>query len=66
MNKNNHILLWVSGKTLKDYLSLLECWKYEYMGFLLVWVKINKSNGLPKAGLGYWSRNNCEFLILAK
>ena len=65
MQKNSIILIWCSGKSIPDVLSLLNKWEYTFVNILLVWVKLGK-NSIPKTGLGYWTRNNCEFLLFAK
>ena len=66
MKKNNTILIWSSCKRVKEYIIILEIWGYTYINTLLVWVKLNKSNEKPKIGLGFWSRNNVELLLMGR
>ena len=65
MKRDSVLLFWVSGKSLLKALELLVKWDYEFVNFLLVWVKLTKASKL-KLGLGFWTRNNVELLILAK
>lgn len=39
-------------------------WKFKYVSIFLVWKKLNKSNSETKIGLGYYSRNSYEFLLI--
>ena len=64
MSRNSVILMWASGKSLPIILDLINSWGYRFINFLLVWVKLTK-DGLLRMGLGFWTRNNSEFLILA-
>ena len=65
MKKDSVVLVWASGKTISDILFLLNSWGYEYVNILLTWVKTD-SKGNCKLGLGYWTRNNSEFLLMAR
>ena len=65
MCKDSIMLLWCSGKSMPLVLELLTSWNYSFVNILLVWVKLAKT-ATPKLGLGYWTRNNCELLLIAK
>ena len=64
MQRDNILLLWSGFKNLPDILYLINAWGYKYVNVLFVWVKMNKSNA-PKLGMGFWSRNNVEVVVLA-
>ena len=64
MNRNSVLLIWSSPKLLPSILELIGLWGFQYVNFLLVWVKLTQE-GVDQMGLGYWTRNNAEFLILA-
>ena len=65
MKQDSIILAWASGKTMPQILQLIQGWEYTFLTVLLVWVKTD-SSARPKLGLGYWTRSNCEFLLMAK
>ena len=65
MKKDSVVLIWCSGKTVHNILTLLHFWGFEYVNILLTWVKVS-NNGNPKQGLGLWTRNNVELLLMAK
>ena len=64
MSRNSVLLVWSSAKLLPAILELIGLWGFQFINFLLVWVKLTQ-DGVTRMGLGYWTRNNSEFLILA-
>lgn len=59
------LLLWATGPTLDDAISLLACWGFEYVTVLFVWLKTTKA-GAPRTGMGHYTRSNCEFVLLGR
>lgn len=59
------LFLWSSGPMLPQSLALLHVWGFQFSTVAFVWEKQNQ-NGDTAHGLGYWSRSNCEFVILGK
>ena len=65
MSVDSFILLWCSGKSLPFILYLILRWGYVYVNVVIAWVK-TYNNGEPRLGLGYWTRNNLEMVVMAK
>ena len=65
MFDNSILLLWASRRTIPKTLYLIAVYGYTYVGILLVWVKLTAS-GDPKLGLGWWTRSNVEFILIAR
>lgn len=65
MKEDCILLSWVCTKNLADMLYLLNLWGFKYFNILLVWAKLTR-NETPHMGLGYWSRNCVEFLLMSK
>ena len=57
------VLFWSTSTHLQENLNLFKCWNVRYINTFLVWRKIN-GNGSTQMGMGYYSRNSCEFMIL--
>ena len=63
--KDCALFLWVTLPCLLDGLSVLKAWGFTYKTIAFVWVKQNKVSDSLFWGMGYWTRSNCEFCILA-
>jgi N6-adenosine-specific RNA methylase IME4 len=53
------LFLWSSGPVLIRSINLLRAWGFTYSTVVFVWDK-------ETTGLGYWTRSNCEFVLLGK
>lgn len=59
------LFLWITFPCIYEALDILNAWGFVYKTVAFVWVKQNRqSNGLFW-GMGYWTRANAEFCILA-
>jgi N6-adenosine-specific RNA methylase IME4 len=63
--KDCALFLWVTLPCLLDGFSVLKEWGFTYKTIAFVWVKQNKLSDSLFWGMGYWTRSNCEFCILA-
>lgn len=73
-----HLFLWVTGPCLEQAFDVLRAWGFKYSGVAFTWVKLKASHDpkqlriLPSAdgdfhvGLGFTTRKNCEFVLLAR
>lgn len=59
------LFLWITFPLLYESLNLLKAWGFTYKTVAFVWVKKNKKSDSFFWGLGYWTRANAEFCILA-
>ena len=53
------LFLWSSGPMLERSLAIMAAWGFAYSTVAFVWHKM-------RTGLGYWTRAECEFLLLGR
>jgi N6-adenosine-specific RNA methylase IME4/ParB-like chromosome segregation protein Spo0J len=58
------LLIWGTWPRLPDVLDVIAAWGFQYKTCCFVWVKQTESGGLH-TGMGYFSRSNSEFCLLA-
>lgn len=59
------LFLWCTGAKLEEALWVIQKWGFDYKTVAFTWVKQNpKGSGFWK-GMGYWTRSNPEFCLLA-
>jgi N6-adenosine-specific RNA methylase IME4 len=61
--KDCALFMWVVDSHLDEALKLGEAWGFKFKTIAFVWSKLTK-NGLPKIGMGYWSRKQREICLL--
>lgn len=59
------LFMWVTLPCLREGLAVLDAWGFQYKTIAFVWVKMNKKADSLFWGMGYWTRSNVEFCILA-
>lgn len=69
---NCTLLMWACMPMLPEALQVIEAWGFKFKTAAFVWMKQNKNS--PQlftdandifAGMGYWTRSNCELCLLA-
>ena len=63
--ENCILFLWVTMPCLLEGLSVLNAWGFTYKTAAFVWVKKNRRSDSLFWGMGYWTRSNAEFCLLA-
>ena len=58
------LFLWGTWPTLPRAVRTVDAWGFKFKTVAFVWVKTNK-DGSPFLGMGYWTRSNTEFCLLA-
>lgn len=58
------LFMWVVDSNLPEALKLIEAWGFTYKTIAFNWVKLTK-DGVPKMGMGYWTRKQSEICLLA-
>lgn len=58
----SHLYLWVPNALLKDGLTVMEAWGFEYKSNL-VWHKVRKDGGSDGRGVGFYFRNVTELIL---
>jgi N6-adenosine-specific RNA methylase IME4 len=59
------LLLWVPCCLLEHGLSVVDAWGFRFKTVAFVWAKITCGDGLPCAGMGFWTRQGAELCLLA-
>lgn len=59
------LLLWVTAPCLIEGLDLIRAWGFSYKTVAFTWVKQNKKSDSFFTGMGYYTRSNAEFCLLA-
>jgi N6-adenosine-specific RNA methylase IME4 len=59
------LFLWGVWQELPGALDVIKAWGFEYKTVAFVWVKQNRDGHGLFTGMGYWTRANSEFCLLA-
>jgi len=61
------LFLWATFPILPQAFELLKVWGFEYKTIAFVWIKEDRTNNTPKKyGLGWYTRSNCEVVLLGR
>lgn len=65
--KDSVLLLWTSPPFIEISLQIVRAWGFKFKTFAFVWVKADPLAffAAPAMGMGYWTRSNAEFVLLA-
>lgn len=63
--KDCTLFIWGTWPTLKDTMKVMEAWKFEYKTCAFLWAKLTRNLFKFHMGLGYWTRANTEYCLLA-
>lgn len=63
--KNCALFLWATSPLLPEALYTINAWKFEYKCVAFTWIKKNKISDSPFWGMGWWTRSNPEYCLLA-
>jgi site-specific DNA-methyltransferase (adenine-specific) len=59
------LFIWVTFPALREVFKVIEAWGFEYKTIGFTWIKMNKKNGKPFFGIGYYTRSNAELCLIA-
>lgn len=59
------MLLWVTAPCFEEGLELIKAWGFTYKTVGFTWVKLNKKSNKFFMGMGYYTRSNAEYCLLA-
>jgi N6-adenosine-specific RNA methylase IME4 len=57
------LFLWITDPMLFKGMNLMRRWGFKYKTVGFYWVKLNKGNGKPFTGMGFWTRANPEQVL---
>ena len=61
------LFLWATFPNLQQALDLIKAWGFIYKTVAFVWEKFDRTNNvLKKYGLGWYTRSNCEIVLLGR
>lgn len=61
------LFLWATFPNLQQALDLIKAWGFEFKTVAFVWEKLSKTNNTTKKyGLGWYTRSNCEIVMLGR
>ena len=61
------LFMWATFPNLQQGLDVMKAWGFEYKTVAFVWVKQSKTSCTPKKyGLGWYTRSNCEIVMLGR
>lgn len=63
--ENSILLLWVTAPCLIEGIELITAWGFTYKTIAFTWVKQNKKSDGIFTGMGYYTRSNAEYCLLA-
>lgn len=58
------LFLWCPYSNLRYGMYLIRRWGFEYKNNVFIWIKLNKKNNKPFIGMGSYTRNNAECILL--
>lgn len=64
-DKDCALFMWIIFTLLKESLSVLSAWGFKFKTIAFVWIKQNRKSDSLFWGMGYWTRTNAEFCVLA-
>ena len=64
-DENSVLFLWVTAPFLEEGIELIRTWGFTYKTIAFTWVKKNKRQDSFFIGMGYYTRANAEFCLLA-
>lgn len=63
--ENSALLLWTTGPKLQISHEIITAWGYRYITVGFVWIKQNPGDRGLKFGMGFYTRSNAEYCLLA-
>lgn len=63
--KDSVLLLWVTAPCLLEGLELIKAWGFTYKTVAFTWIKQCRKSNKIFTGMGYYTRANAEFCLLA-
>lgn len=63
-DKNCALFIWATSPMLPQALDVVKSWGFTYKTVAFVWIKKGKTGGIFE-GLGFWTRLNAEYCLLA-
>lgn len=59
------LLMWCTAAHQKKCMAVIDAWGFTYKTMFVVWCKTNKKTHKPIAQLGFFTKQSCEYLLLA-
>lgn len=59
------LFMWATFPCMQEALDLIKAWGFKYKTVGFSWIKLNKKNGKPFFGIGYYTKSNLEVCLIA-
>jgi site-specific DNA-methyltransferase (adenine-specific) len=63
-DKDCMLFLWATFPNLSESLEVIKAWGFTYKTLGFSWIKLNKNDGKPFFGIGYYTKSNCEVCLI--
>lgn len=63
-DKDCALFLWATGTMLPAAFEVMAAWGFTYKSMAFTWIKMNKDGETPFTGMGFWTRQNAEYVLL--
>lgn len=60
------LFLWATTPRLREALTVMDAWGFEYVTTAFVWVKLGRDGRIRRPALGAYTKQNAEFCLLGK
>ena len=64
--ENCALFLWTTNAHHELAYRLMRAWGFEPVNYAFVWMKINRGDGKPRFGTGYYTKSNVEICLFGK
>ena len=64
-DKDSVLFLWATAPNLEEAFKVISAWGFTYKTIAFTWIKQNKKQPTLFLGMGYYTRANAEFCLLA-
>jgi len=64
--KNCALFMWTTSYHHKSAYKVMEHWGFEPINYGFVWMKINKGDGKPRFGTGFYTKSNIEICLFGR
>lgn len=64
--KDCALFMWITFPLLKEAWEVIEAWGFTYKSVVFVWIKQNRKSPSLFWGMGYWTREMLNFVLLQR
>jgi len=65
-DNNCMLLMWTTSPMMKKAIELIDSWGFKYRTIVFVWIKTDSQGYVRKDGIGSYTLNNAEYVLLGR